>query len=232
MKIFDLDSPLIAFLNKLADIMWLNILTMLCCIPVVTAGAALTSLHYMSLKIIRNEECYITRGFFKSFKENFKQSTLIWLLFMVVIGVLVSDFYIVYKTDMEMPQVFNIGLMSIAILVGFTFLYVFPVLAKFENTIMGTLRNAFVMSVLQFPKTILMIVLYALPLVVLMISFKVFPFVFLFGISLPAVGAAWLYNGFFKKLEAQMGGDEIPEINEEDDERIFKDELDESIKVD
>ena len=167
MKIFDLDSPLIAFLNKLADIMWLNILTMLCCIPVVTAGAALTSLHYMSLKIIRNEECYITRGFFKSFKENFKQSTLIWLLFMVVIGVLVSDFYIVYKTDMEMPQVFNIGLMSIAILVGFTFLYVFPVLAKFENTIMGTLRNAFVMSVLQFPKTILMIVLYALPLVAL-----------------------------------------------------------------
>lgn len=232
MKFFDLDSPLIAFLNKLADLMWLNILTLICCIPIVTVGASLTSLHYMALKIIRNEECYITRGYFKSFKENFKQATLIWLLFMVVIGVLVSDFYIVYKTDLEMPQFVSIGLMSIAILVGFTFMYVFPVLAKFENTIMGTLRNAFVMSILQFPKTILMIVMNVIPVVLLLFVYQVFPLVLLFGISLPALGAAWLYNGFFKKLEAQMAGDQEPVISEEDDERIFKDELDESIKID
>lgn len=233
MKLFDLDSPLITFLGKLADLMWLNILTMICCIPIITAGAALTSLHYMALKIIRNEECYITRGYFKSFKENFKQATLIWLLFVVVIGMLIADFYIVYKTDLEMPQFVSIGLMSIAILVGFTFMYVFPVLAKFENTIIGTLKNAFVMSILQFPKTILMIVMNIIPVVLMLFVYQVFPLVFLFGISLPAVGAAWLYNPFFKKLEAQMLGDEEqPVVSEEDDERIFKDELDESIKID
>ena len=80
MKFFNLDSPVMQALGKMADLMWLNILTLICCIPVVTAGASLTAMHYMALKIVRNEECYITKGFFKSFKENFKQATLIWLL--------------------------------------------------------------------------------------------------------------------------------------------------------
>ena len=71
MKIFDLDSPLMNVLNKMADLMWLNILTLICCIPIITAGAAFTSMHYVALKIVRNEESYITRSFFKSFKTNF-----------------------------------------------------------------------------------------------------------------------------------------------------------------
>ena len=83
MKIFDLDSPLMNVLNKMADLMWLNILTLICCIPVITAGAALTSMHYVALKIVRNEESYITRSLFLNpFKTNFRQATLIWLLLM------------------------------------------------------------------------------------------------------------------------------------------------------
>ena len=65
MKFFNLDSPVMQALGKMADLMWLNILTLICCIPVVTAGASLTAMHYMALKIVRNEECYITKGFFK-----------------------------------------------------------------------------------------------------------------------------------------------------------------------
>lgn len=63
MKLFDLDSSLMQALNKLADLMWLNILTVIFCIPVVTAGASITAMHYMALKMARNEECYITRDF-------------------------------------------------------------------------------------------------------------------------------------------------------------------------
>ena len=92
MKFFQLDSPLMNFLNRMADLMWLNILTMVCCIPIFTAGSAITALHYMALKIVRNEECYITRGYFKSFKENFKQATAIWMIILVIIAVLAGDF--------------------------------------------------------------------------------------------------------------------------------------------
>ena len=101
MKIFDLDSPLMNVLNKMADLMWLNILTLICCIPVITAGAALTSMHYVALKIVRNEESYITRSFFKSFKTNFRQATLIWLLLMLVAAILGGDYYIITKSGMQ-----------------------------------------------------------------------------------------------------------------------------------
>ena len=77
MKFFDMDSPLMQGLGKMADLLWLNVLTLICCIPIVTIGASFTAMNYMALKMARNEECYITRGFFKSFRENLKQATLI-----------------------------------------------------------------------------------------------------------------------------------------------------------
>lgn len=234
MKIFDLDSPLMNFLGKMADLMWLNILTMICCIPFFTAGASLTAMHYMALKIVRDEECYITKGFFKSFRENFKQATLIWLLLVLVIAVLAGDYYIILKQEIDLHNVFKIVIMAVTVFVVFTALYVFPVLAKFENTIRRTLMNAFVMSILQFPKTLLMVVMYAVPVVLFFVSYQAFPIVFLFGLSAPALGAAFLYNKFFKKLEDQLLEGQAPAeaIPGEEDERIFKDELDESITVD
>lgn len=146
MKIFDLDSPLMNVLNKMADLMWLNILTLICCIPIITAGAAFTSMHYVALKIVRNEESYITRSFFKSFKTNFRQATLIWLMILLIAAVLGGDYYIITKSGIQFSSVLVVLIMAAAVLVICTTLYVFPVLAKFDNTIMGTIRNAFIMK--------------------------------------------------------------------------------------
>lgn len=234
MKLFDLDSPLISVLNKVADLMWLNILTLICCLPIFTAGASLTAMHYMALKIVRNEECYITRGFFKSFKENFKQGTAIWFLLLLAVGVLAGDFYIITKTDMEFHNVIKVIIMAAAMLVLFTATFVFPVLAKFENTLKRTLKNAFIMSILQFPKTILMIVLNVVPILAGALIYQIIPLVFLFGLSGPAWISAMLYNKFFQKLEDQILAENAPEVVKtegEEDERIFKDELDESISI-
>ena len=227
MKIFDLDSPLMNVLNKMADLMWLNILTLICCIPVITAGAALTSMHYVALKIVRNEESYITRSFFKSFKTNFRQATLIWLLLMLVAAILGGDYYIITKSGMQFSQVLVVLIMAAGVLVICTSLYVFPVLAKFDNTIMGTIRNAFIMSILQLPKTVVMFVMAFFPLIIYLVSF-------LFGFSLPAYASAMLYNKFFQKLEDQLLSEQepAPEISPEEDERVFHDELDESLKTD
>ena len=103
-------------LNKMADLMWLNILTLICCIPVITAGAALTSMHYVALKIVRNEESYITRSFFKSFKTNFRQATLIWLLLMLVAAILGGDYYIITKSGMQFSQVLVVLIMAAGVL--------------------------------------------------------------------------------------------------------------------
>ena len=233
MKIFDLDSPLMNVLNKMADLMWLNILTLICCIPIITAGAALTSMHYVALKIVRNEESYITRNFFKSFKTNFRQATLIWLLLLLIAAILGGDYYIITKSGMQFSQVLIVLIMAAGVLVICTSLYVFPVLAKFDNTIMGTIRNAFIMSILQLPKTLVMLVMAFFPLIIYLVSLRLIPIIFLFGLSLPAYASAMLYNKFFQKLEDQLLSEQepAPEVSPEEDERVFHDELDPNIKI-
>lgn len=229
MKFLSYDSPLMQGLGKMADLMWLNILTLICCIPIVTIGASLTAMNYMALKIARNEECYITRGFFKSFKDNFKQATLIWLIFFVLILILIGDFFIMRNSGMEFHFIFRGILLAFTLLTVFTGMYVFPVLAKFENTIFRTIKNALLMSLMQFPKTILMIILYLIPVVIFFFVMQLLPLSLLFGFSVPGWCAAKMYNKLFRRLEDQImaaNGPAVPEKTQEDDERIFRDELD------
>lgn len=234
MKFLDIDGPLMQFLSKMADLMWLNILTMVCCIPIITAGASLTALNYMALKIVRGEECYITKGFFKSFKDNFKQSTIIWCFFLLVAAVIGTDYRIMMNTELGESKAMKILIIAAAALVLFTFMFVFPVQAKFVNSVRRTIWNAFVFSVFQFPRTALMVVLYVIPFVIWYFFPYIFPVIFVFCLSLPAFLSAKLYNNFFLSLEekilAQTDGEQS-EAEEGEEERIFKDELDENINL-
>ena len=234
MKFFDMDSPLMQGLGKMADLLWLNVLTLICCIPIVTIGASFTAMNYMALKMARNEECYITRGFFKSFRENLKQATLIWLLLLLVFLILAGDFLIIGSSGLEFNMIFRAVLMAVSFLVLCTFMFVFPVLAKFENTVLRTIKNAFLMSIMQFPKTILIIILYAIPPLVFIFFMQAAPISLLFGLSVPAWLSAKLYNKFFRKLEDQINAAKPAQDAEEagEDERIFRDELDESLAGD
>lgn len=233
MKVFDLEGPLMQAMTRIADLMILNLLTILCCIPIVTAGAALTALHYQVLKMVRHEECYIARGYFKAFKECFRQATLVWWIMLLAAGVLVSDFYIISQGDSQFGYWFKAILGAVAILLVFTMIMVFPVMAKFTNTTLQTIKNAMAISMLQFPKTILMILMYAAPLLLAYLVYNAIPLVLLFGISVPAWCSAHLYNKFFKKLETQilekMAANGELAVEEDDTEKIFSDELDESL---
>ncbi len=220
-------------LNKVADLMILNLLTVFCCIPIITIGASMTAMHYVALKMARNEECYIARDFFKSFKLNFKQGTAIWLIELFIILILAGDFLIMSRTEMSFGSTIKVILTVIAFLALFTFMFVFPVLAKFENTVMRTLKNAFFIGVLQFPKTIAMMVLAVLPVGVFLLFPQITPIVFLFGLTAPAWLSAKMYSGYFRKLEEQITAANAPAEGEKpeegEDERIFRDELDESL---
>ena len=186
-------------------------------------------MNYMALKIVRDEECYITKGFFKSFKENFKQATIIWIILLAVVTVLGIDFYVFTHSETEVSGVIQVAVMVAAIMVLFTTMYLFPVLAKFDNTIMKTIKNALILSLVQFPKTILMIIVYLIPIIITIYVFQLMPLVFMFGVSVPAWISAKLYNKFFQRLEDRITGADAPEEAEtegEEDERIFRDELD------
>ena len=77
---FSMDSPFFSFMSRLADIVLLNLLYIICCLPVFTIGAATSALYYQVMKMSKNEESYVFRGFFKAFRENFKKATPAWLI--------------------------------------------------------------------------------------------------------------------------------------------------------
>lgn len=202
-RLFDLDSPIMRFLSRVGDMMILNILVMICCIPIITVGAAFTAMHYVLLKMVRDEEGYLIRGFFKSFVQNFKQATVMWLLMLLVAAVYVGDSYIFGYSGVAFPRALIIAVIAIGITMLMVAMYVFPLLARFDNTIRNTFRNAAVLTFANLPKTLLMALMYVLPLIIGYYSSYFFIFIVLFGISVPAYGAACLYSGIFKKFEPE-----------------------------
>lgn len=176
-------------------------------------------MHYVTLKIARNEEGYIVKSFFKSFKQNFKQATIIWLIFLAIFGVLFVDFWFLRDMMDTFYMVLKCILLVATAITLFTFTFAFPVLSKFDNTIIRTIKNAFFISVLQLPRTLLMILMNIAPFV-LLYSVKAAPFVLLFGFSVPALVGSYLYDKFFRKMEDTAKGDAE---QEEEAEVIFKD---------
>ena len=126
--IFSLDSPFMNFLGKMADLMILNIITMICCIPVFTAGAAFTAMFSVLLKMVRKEEPMIVKSYFSSFKENFKQSTIMWLIMLVIIAFLVFDFYMFMydPTGDTFPKAIKIMVIAVSVIMVAGMLYIFP----------------------------------------------------------------------------------------------------------
>ncbi|MDE5931199.1 MAG: hypothetical protein K2H40_01775 [Lachnospiraceae bacterium] len=122
---------------------------------------------------------------------------------LVVIVVYVGDFLIFSYSGVKFPTILMIAILAIAIVFLMVAVYVFPVLSRFDNTVKNTVKNAFCMAVLNLPKTLLMILLLALPMVILYFSSYAGIFVILFGISAPAYASAYLYSGIFKKFEPE-----------------------------
>lgn len=202
-RFFNAEGPIMSFLNKVADIMLLNFITWICCIPIVTAGAAFTALHCMSLKIVRGEEGYIIKGYFQSFKQNFKQATVLWLIVAIIGCILAGDYYILRYTPLMDSKVIKVLLGAVGFVYMLTVIYIFPVLAKFENTVFNTIKNALLISFISLPRAILMLIIYSAPVLVFLFFPEFLPVVFLFGLSIPAYLAAKLYSKVLKKFEPQ-----------------------------
>ena len=217
-------------LNKMADLMILDLIALVCCIPIITIGASMTALHYMALKIVRNEEVYIVRGFWKSFKMNFRQATVIWLIQIIVMLILGLDYYIVFWNPESNPSIpVQVLFLATVIITVSIFLFIYPVLSKFDNSIAKTFKNTFLMAIMPLPKLILMLAFWIAPIALGIAVIQLLPLVVLFGLSLPAYLSAKLYNKFFKKMEDQVIAKAIaegrmqPEEPGSEDEHIFSD---------
>lgn len=157
-RFFSVDNPVWAAVDTFGKIIILNILWVICSIPVVTMGASTTALVYACLKL-RNKEGYVIQNFFHSFKENFKQATVIWLIMLVIGAILAADMVLGNQSGTNFGNVMRIGAFVVAVPYAFVLLYVFPVLSKFVNSVKQTFKYAFGLSIQNWKQTILMLLL-------------------------------------------------------------------------
>lgn len=167
---FSIEGKFYEVLSKMVDLIILNIVYILCCIPIVTIGASTTALYGVTKKMAKQNEGYIIRNFFKLFKENFKQSTMMWLILFVVGIIPTLDLYIINNMPKGMGQTVLRGFALLAIiLVLFVFLYAMALQSTFENTVKNTLKNALLMGLGHFPWTLLIMLVAVSPFLSLMV---------------------------------------------------------------
>lgn len=208
-----MENPIVSFLNKMADLLILNLLFVLCCIPIVTIGPALCAMYHVTLRSIRYGDGYVVKEFFKAFKQNFIQATVVWIINLIIILLFVADMIFWNKANMgAMSQVMLAVSGFFALMVGIVAVWIYPVIAKIENPIKKNLVNAAAMAVAHFfPYTLICagIVVLACYFILTSIVFDVI--MCLIGFAL----VAYIQSFFFYKVmakylnEESMGEDDL-----------------------
>lgn len=198
MKIFSYDSKFSQLLLKLCYACYLNLLWLICSLPVVTAGAATAALYYSCLKLVRDEDSHVGATFFRAFRENFKQATVLWLILLGLGLFLAGDGYILYhlrqSAEGPMAVVWTLILAMViagAIVYVIVLEYVFPLLASVSNTNAAMLKNAFLIGTHYLFATILV---FAVHFAMFFVVVAWFTPLIIFGEGLCALVSAWLLN--------------------------------------
>lgn len=151
MNLLNEDNVVHVFLNKLGDIVIANLLFILCCIPVITIGPSLTALYHCMMRTVKGNNNGTTKTFFRAFKENFKQSLIIWLLILAAGTMIILNIrFLLHAEGSAAHMLFYLSVGVLTLLIIFT-LYIFPVIATFANTLGALCRNAFLPGIYAFP---------------------------------------------------------------------------------
>lgn len=200
---FNQDNLFFRFMSILGDLIVLNLITLIFCLPVVTAGAAFTAMHSVLWHMVRGRETYVWRQFLDSFKRNWKQATPVWLVLLLVVLIVVFDIRYALGLSSSLRYAIETLVALVAVVAAAIGQYFFILLSRYDNPTKIQLANAARCAVAFFPRTIAMLViLIAFALVLLRYIVYAFPLFVLLGFSLPQYCCAWLYNPIFKKLDA------------------------------
>lgn len=153
--IFDLNSPVMQVLAKTADLMLLNVVFLVFCLPVVTIGTSCTALYRVLLNMEKDTDTYLIQQFWQAFRSNFRQTLLLFLILLIPLILVFYYFTLLLSGIFAEYPARSIPFLVPVLFVCFVWTYVWPLQAQFENTIGRTLRNAFVLSVANLPITVL-----------------------------------------------------------------------------
>lgn len=206
-RFFNPDNPVMEFIAKIFDLVILNQIFIFSCVPIITIGASTSALSYVTLKMVRGEDPYIWRNFWKSFRQNFKQGTLVWIFSILIFIFLGMDFYIINSQNTSLFAVVRILLWIVCAVALSVFLYVFPVISHFVCTTKQALKNALLMTFGHLPYTLMMLALAGLLLFLCSSSSKLFAMIVVLsgicGFSVVSFVYSIMFDRIFQKYESE-----------------------------
>lgn len=191
---FSPDSKTMQIIGRVTDLILLNIVYLLTCLPIFTIGAATTALYTMCFRLMREEYSGLIRSYFRAFKDNFKQATVIWGVLLV--AVIPALYYLSQLLTLEgMLRYASFVFVLIAAVGLMTASYVFPWISQFENGTVQALKNALILSISHLPRTLCILAINLMPLIVWVINAELFIQVSFLWIVLYSAAAAYMNTG-------------------------------------
>lgn len=203
---FNMDNPFIQFLARVGDIILANFLFIVCSLPIVTVGAALTGLNKVTQDIAFGEQPSLLRGFFGAFKENFRQATIAWLIILLffvgmIFNVMIVSFYCTGVVEQVLRWVLYL---IMALMLGIAS-HLFPLIVRYENPLKQHFINATILAIVKLPRTLVMMLLIVLPFALAYISLPIFFRTLVFWIALgfgfSSYASSNLLVPVFRKIE-------------------------------
>ena len=172
-SMFSPDSKFMQIISRVTDLILLNIVYLITCLPVFTIGASTAALYTLCFQMMREEDNGILKAFFRAFKSNFKQATAIWGLTLLV--VLPALYY--FDLAFHAAGLLRAGcllFLLIALIGLLTAVYAFPWISQFQNATRQTLLNALILSITHLPRSICILAIHLLPLILWAVNYDLF----------------------------------------------------------
>ena len=191
---FSPDSKFMEIFGRITDLILLNLLFIITCLPVFTIGAASAALYTLCFRLMREEYSSIVKSYFRAFRDNFKPATAVWGILLA--AAVPAVYYLSLTTRMEGILAYSgFIFLLILILILMTGSYVFPWISQFENTPVQSLKNALILSISRLPRTFCILVINLIPLIVWFFSAQLFIQVSFLWIALYFAAAAYMNTG-------------------------------------
>ena len=228
MKFFSVDSPLYKFMNRLMDVFKLNCMWLLCSLPIVTMGAATTAAYTITLKMVKDEEGYIAGPFWKEFKANLKKGSILGVIGMVASYAVYLDFQLYHAAKHHNIMFLIIGVVGVY-LIFMHMVYAFPLMARYENSIINTMRNSYSIAAKFLGRTAFLAVLLVIEMAIIMWNLTTMFAGVLIGPACIIFTINGFANTFFEVIERENLMAEVDEKTAEasDDEEDFESEEEE-----
>lgn len=171
---FDSDSWFMQLISRFSSLVVLNLVFLCTCIPIFTVGAALTALYDVVFRMDTEREGKLISAYFRAFAANFKQSTPIWLLFLLIIAASCVNAVVFSNWGNAAGHVLFVIAVVILINTLLVLGYTFPLLSQFDNTKFNTLKNALLLSTANLPRTLVIAVINCFPWALMIVNFYAF----------------------------------------------------------